>query len=117
MVKHAIQTRHQKNGWSTSALENLQITLSSVFWQFCCVELAIWMDGEFMWNVLFNRLKLTDDDIIAMTTVNFTGATDPNNISSVYQGVSTFTRCVWEIKLGNVVSSQQFSVFISWNFI
>jgi hypothetical protein len=63
--------------------------------------------GKFMWNVLFNRLKLTDEDIIAMTTVNFTGATDPNNITSVYKGVSAFTRCVWEIKLGNVVCSLQ----------
>ena len=40
-----------------------------------------------------------------MTTLNFTGATDPKNATSVYKGSSSFTRCVWEVNLGNVVSS------------
>ena len=62
-----------------------------------------WM-GQFMWGVLSNYLNLESKDILAMTTLNFTSATDPKNKTSVYAGSSSFTRCVWEIRLGNVVS-------------
>lgn len=60
--------------------------------------------GQFMWKVLSDDLGLQGDRIIAMTTLNFTGSTDPHNATSVYKGASAFTRCVWEINLGNVVS-------------
>ncbi len=60
--------------------------------------------GQFMWGVFTNYMDLESSDIIAMTSVNFTGATNPKNSSSVYNGSSSFTRCVWEINLGNVVS-------------
>ncbi len=62
-----------------------------------------WM-GQFMWGVFTNYMGLAGSDIIAMTTANFTGATDPNNGTSVYKGSSSFTRCVWEVRLGHVVS-------------
>eukprot|EP00292_Cryptomonas_paramecium_P013196 CAMPEP_0113674476 /NCGR_PEP_ID=MMETSP0038_2-20120614/7436_1 /TAXON_ID=2898 /ORGANISM="Cryptomonas paramecium" /LENGTH=221 /DNA_ID=CAMNT_0000591053 /DNA_START=64 /DNA_END=726 /DNA_ORIENTATION=- /assembly_acc=CAM_ASM_000170 len=58
--------------------------------------------GKFMWGVFSNYLGLTDDNIIAMTTVNFTSATDPKNKTSVYKGSSSYTRCVWEVNLGNI---------------
>jgi hypothetical protein len=60
--------------------------------------------GQFMWGVFSNYLNLQSSNIVAMTTANFTNATDPNNASSVYRGASSFTRCVWEVRLGNVVS-------------
>lgn len=59
--------------------------------------------GQFMWKVLSTDLGLRGQEIVAMTTLNFTGATDPRNATSVYKGASAFTRCVWEINLGNVV--------------
>ena len=59
--------------------------------------------GQFMWGVFSNYMNLQSSDIVAMTTANFTSATDPNNATSVYHGVSSFTRCVWEVQLGNVV--------------
>ena len=62
-----------------------------------------WM-GKFMWRVLRIHLGLKNQDIQAMTSINFTGATDPKNATSVYKGPSSFTRCVWEVHLGNVVS-------------
>jgi hypothetical protein len=62
-----------------------------------------WM-GKFMWGVFTNYLGLEEGDIIAMTSANFSMATNPQNITSVYKGFSTITRCVWEIYLGNVVS-------------
>eukprot|EP00291_Cryptomonas_curvata_P019850 CAMPEP_0172158522 /NCGR_PEP_ID=MMETSP1050-20130122/4420_1 /TAXON_ID=233186 /ORGANISM="Cryptomonas curvata, Strain CCAP979/52" /LENGTH=503 /DNA_ID=CAMNT_0012827925 /DNA_START=62 /DNA_END=1573 /DNA_ORIENTATION=+ len=58
--------------------------------------------GQFMWGVFSNYLQLQSSDIAAMTTLNFTGATDPKNATSVYKGASSFTRCVWEVNLGNV---------------
>jgi hypothetical protein len=58
-----------------------------------------------MWGIFSNYLQLQSSDITAMTTLNFTGATDPKNATSVYKGSSSFTRCVWEVNLGNVVSS------------
>ncbi len=62
-----------------------------------------WM-GKFMWGVFTNYLGLEEGDIIAMTSANFSMATNPQNTTSVYKGFSTITRCVWEIYLGNVVS-------------
>ena len=59
-----------------------------------------WM-GAFMWDVL-QSLSL-DQDIIACTQANFSSATDPKNATSLYHGASAFTRCVWEVKLGNMV--------------
>ncbi len=56
-----------------------------------------------MWGVFTNYMGLHSDDIVAMTTLNFTSATDPKNASSVYKGSSPFTRCVWEVRLGNAV--------------
>jgi hypothetical protein len=61
--------------------------------------------GQFMWGVFSNQLGLKSDDIVAMTTLNFTGATSPKNKTSVYQGASSYTRCVWEVKIGNAVSA------------
>ncbi len=58
-----------------------------------------------MWGVFTNYMNLTDSDIIAMTAANFTNETDPGNPESLYQGASSFTRCVWEVKLGNAVCS------------
>ena len=58
-----------------------------------------------MWGVFTKRMNLTNDDIIAMTKANFSGETDPKNETSVYQGDSSYSRCAWEIKLGNVVST------------
>jgi hypothetical protein len=58
-----------------------------------------------MWGVFSDYLHLQNSDIAAMTTLNFTNATDPKNATSVYKGSSSFTRCVWEVNLGNVVSS------------
>ncbi len=55
-----------------------------------------------MWRVLSVHLGLKK--IQAMTSINFTSATDPKNATSVYKGSSSFTRCVWEVSLGNVVS-------------
>ncbi len=63
--------------------------------------------GQFMWNVLKNDLDLSSNGILAMTTLNFTGATDPKNATSVYKGASAFTRCVWEVNLGNVVRTPE----------
>jgi hypothetical protein len=60
--------------------------------------------GQFMWGVFSNYLNLQSSNIVAMTTANFTNATDPKSSSSVYRGASSFTRCVWEVRLGNVVS-------------
>ena len=60
--------------------------------------------GQFMWGIFSNYLQLQSSDIAAMTTLNFTGATDPKNATSVYKGSSSFTRCVWEVNLGNIVS-------------
>ena len=62
-----------------------------------------WM-GQFMWGVFSNYLNVQNSNIVAMTTINFTGATNPKNATSVYKGASSFTRCVWEVNLGNVVS-------------
>ena len=59
--------------------------------------------GQFMWGVFSNYLNLQSSDIVAMTCANFTSATDPKNPASVYHGGSSFTRCVWEIHLGNAV--------------
>jgi hypothetical protein len=50
-------------------------------------------------------MNLSDSDIIAMTAANFSYETDPRNPEAVYQGASIYTRCVWEIKLGNAVST------------
>jgi hypothetical protein len=61
-----------------------------------------WM-GQFMWGVFEKYLILGNSNILAMTPINFTYATDPKNSNSVYTGSSSFTRCVWEIRLGNVV--------------
>jgi hypothetical protein len=61
-----------------------------------------------MWGVFSNYMNLTNDDIIAMTPANFSSKTDPKNPVSVYKGASTFTRCVWEIYLGNAVSGKAF---------
>jgi hypothetical protein len=60
--------------------------------------------GQFMWKVFSDHLDLDGSNIIAMTTINFTYATNPKNPASVYKGSSSFTRCVWEVRLGNVVS-------------
>ena len=68
-----------------------------------------WKDGwvgQFMQGVIFDYLKLTDDNVLAMTVANFTGDTDPDNASSIMsQGLdkSDYQRCVVEIKLGHVV--------------
>ncbi len=62
-----------------------------------------WM-GQFMWGVFSNYMNLKSSDIVAMTTLNFTSATNPKNATSVYKGSSSFTRCVWEVHLGNAVS-------------
>ena len=58
-----------------------------------------------MWNVFSKRLNFTDDDIIAMTPANFSNLTNPSIPTSIYQGVSVYTRCVWEIYLGNLVTA------------
>ena len=58
-----------------------------------------------MHGVIFGYLGLTDNDIIALTAANFSTSTDPKNSSSVYKGLSAYTRCCWEIKIGHVVSS------------
>ena len=60
--------------------------------------------GKFMWGVFSDHLGLKSSDIVAMTTLNFTNATNPKNATSVYQGASSYTRCVWEVKIGNAVS-------------
>jgi hypothetical protein len=62
--------------------------------------------GQFMWGVFSERLGLTSNDIVAMTTLNFTGATSPKNATSVYSGGSSYTRCVWEVKIGNAVREE-----------
>jgi hypothetical protein len=62
-----------------------------------------WM-GKFMWGVLTEQMGLEGRDILAMTAANFSMATSPRNITSVYKGSSSTTRCVWEVYLGNVVS-------------
>jgi hypothetical protein len=62
-----------------------------------------WM-GQFMWGVFTEYMGLEGSDIAAMTTANFSEATNPLNETSVYKGPSSFTRCVWEVRLGNVVS-------------
>ncbi len=62
-----------------------------------------WM-GQFMWGVFSDYLQLDGSNIIAMTPINFTDATNPKNPASVYKGSSSFTRCVWEVQRGNVVS-------------
>jgi hypothetical protein len=62
--------------------------------------------GRFAWGILSNQqyqLALGSADIAAMTTLNFSAATDPRNASSAYRGSSSFTRCVWEVHLGNIV--------------
>ncbi len=61
--------------------------------------------GNFMWGVFTNYMNLSDSDIIAMTAANFSYETDPRNPEAVYQGASIYTRCVWEVKLGNAVST------------
>jgi hypothetical protein len=58
-----------------------------------------------MWGVFTNYLQLDPSEIVAMTTLNFTGATNPKNATSVYKGLSSYTRCVWEVKVGNAVST------------
>ena len=63
--------------------------------------------GQFMWGVFSQYLELDGSEIIAMTPINFTFATDPNNPASVFKGSSSFTRCVWEVNLGNVVSQNR----------
>ena len=72
--------------------------------------------GQFMWGVLSNYLNLRSTDILAMTTINFTSATDPKNPNSVYHGASSFTRCVWEIRLGNVVSENNILIYLEVDF-
>jgi hypothetical protein len=62
--------------------------------------------GKFMWGVFSDQLGLKSSDIVAMTTLNFTSATSPKNATSVYQGASSYTRCVWEVKVGNAVSKE-----------
>jgi hypothetical protein len=57
-----------------------------------------------MWGVFTEHLLLDGSNIIAMTPINFTYATNPKNPASVYKGSSSFTRCVWEVQLGNIVS-------------
>lgn len=69
-----------------------------------------WM-GQFMWGVFTKYMDLQSGDILAMTTINFTSATDPQNASSVYHGASSFTRCVWEVHLGNAVAIFYISLF------
>ena len=59
--------------------------------------------GRYMNGVFFDYLQLQEDDIIALTTLNFTGSTDPNNATSVYLGASAWTRCCWELHLGHLV--------------
>ncbi len=61
--------------------------------------------GQFMWGVFTNYLQLDPSEIVAMTTLNFTGATNPKNETSVYKGASSYTRCVWEVKIGNAVTA------------
>ena len=56
-----------------------------------------------MWGVFSRYLKIKGSNIIAMTGANFTSSTDPKNPASVYHGASSFTRCVWEVHLGNAV--------------
>jgi hypothetical protein len=73
-----------------------------------------WM-GQFMWGVFNSHLKMESSDIIAMTPLNFTNATDPKNPNSVYFGSSSFTRCVWEIRQGNVVRSRPQSMCLMKN--
>ena len=36
-------------------------------------------------------------DVVALTRANFTAES-----KAVYKGASSFTRCVWEVKLGHV---------------
>jgi hypothetical protein len=69
--------------------------------------------GQFMWAVFSDSdcLNLNNEKIAVMTTLNFTGATDPANVTSVYKGTSSFTRCVWEVYLGNIVSPALFTHF------
>ena len=61
-----------------------------------------------MWGVFSNYLNMKSDNIVAMTGANFTYATDPSNPASVYHGASSFTRCVWEVNLGNAVQIMYF---------
>ena len=74
--------------------------------QFCGRELEVGMPVDGPVQVVSSNYQsnLQSSNIVAMTTANFTNATDPNNASSVYRGASSFTRCVWEVRLGNVVS-------------
>ncbi len=44
-----------------------------------------WM-GQFMWGGFINYMGLTESDIIAMTTANFSMDTNPANKTSVYKG-------------------------------
>lgn len=60
--------------------------------------------GRFMWGVFTAYMGLEENDIIAMTTANFSIHTDPENETSVYKGSSSYTRCVWEVRLGHAVS-------------
>jgi hypothetical protein len=60
--------------------------------------------GQFMWGVFTRHLNMDGSDIVAMTPINFTYATNPANPASPFKGSSAFTRCVWEVYLGNVVS-------------
>ena len=46
--------------------------------------------GQFMFQIFSSNLQLKN--IVAMTSLNFTGATDPKNKTSVYKGASLFTR-------------------------
>jgi hypothetical protein len=62
--------------------------------------------GKFMWGVFTDYMGLSGSDIIAMTTANFSADTDPENEKSVYKGFSSYTRCVWEVRLGNAVSEE-----------
>ena len=62
-----------------------------------------WM-GQFMWGVFSQYLQIPPSKIIAMTGANFSGDTNPKNASSVYKGASSFTRCVWEVRLGHAVT-------------
>jgi hypothetical protein len=60
--------------------------------------------GKFMRGVFMDYMGLETSDIVAMTTANFSMDTNPQNVTSVYKGSSSFTRCVWEVRLGHVVS-------------
>ncbi len=71
--------------------------------------------GRFMWGVFTEYMGLAGSDIIAMTTANFSMDTNPLNETSVYKGSSSYTRCVWEVHLGHIVSTIFKPIHISIN--